>query len=220
MTYVMSDLHGERNRYISMLELIRFSGDDVLYILGDVVDRGPHGVDLLLDIIERPNVHLLLGNHEWMMRGTLGPQNEIGIRGMWMRNGGWLTHQDFLYFTPKEDRERSLNYLQTLSDHLDIEVNGQKCHLVHGLPADNTFERIWNRPEPIPKEPPIPGAITLIGHTPTYSLNIQTGTYNPSEPMKIFYGHGLICVDCGCGQGTELRRLACLRLEDLQEYYV
>ena len=33
--YVMSDIHGEAERFHAMLEKIRFSADDTLYILGD-----------------------------------------------------------------------------------------------------------------------------------------------------------------------------------------
>ena len=38
--YVVSDIHGEDDRFHKMLKLIRFSKQDTLYILGDVVDRG------------------------------------------------------------------------------------------------------------------------------------------------------------------------------------
>ena len=38
MIYVMSDLHGCYDKYERMLKKISFSKDDILYILGDVVD--------------------------------------------------------------------------------------------------------------------------------------------------------------------------------------
>ena len=53
--YVMSDIHGEANRFHAMLEKIRVSADDTLYILGDVIDRGVDGINLLLEIMEMPN---------------------------------------------------------------------------------------------------------------------------------------------------------------------
>ena len=61
MVYVMSDIHGEYDKYRRMLEKIRFSDNDILYILGDVVDRGPEPVKILLDMMKRPNVVPLLG---------------------------------------------------------------------------------------------------------------------------------------------------------------
>ena len=66
MLYVMSDIHGEYERYLSMLEQIDFSQDDTLFVLGDVVDRGPEPIRVLQDMASRDNVYLLKGNHEAM----------------------------------------------------------------------------------------------------------------------------------------------------------
>ncbi|MDE7280156.1 MAG: fructose-bisphosphatase class III, partial [Ruminiclostridium sp.] len=49
-----------------MLEKIRFSENDALYVLGDVIDRGGEGIRILRDIMARPNVKMLMGNHEKM----------------------------------------------------------------------------------------------------------------------------------------------------------
>ncbi len=40
-TYVISDIHGEYELFIKLLEKIRFTSADTLYVLGDVIDRGP-----------------------------------------------------------------------------------------------------------------------------------------------------------------------------------
>ena len=65
MTYVMSDLHGQYDKYKMMLEKIGFSDEDELFILGDVVDRGPKPVDLLRDMSLRSNVFPIIGNHDF-----------------------------------------------------------------------------------------------------------------------------------------------------------
>ena len=57
MTYVMSDLHGEYEKFLRMLEVIGFTDDDELYILGDVIDRGPESTALLADLSMRANVY-------------------------------------------------------------------------------------------------------------------------------------------------------------------
>ena len=59
--YVMGDIHGEADRFHAMLKKIQFSEDDTLILLGDVIDRGPDGIALLLEIMEMPNVIMLLG---------------------------------------------------------------------------------------------------------------------------------------------------------------
>ena len=71
--YVVSDVHGEDDRWKAMLEKIHFSAQDTLYILGDVVDRGPHGVEILQEIMRTPNMKMLLGNHEFMCLRYFAP---------------------------------------------------------------------------------------------------------------------------------------------------
>ena len=63
--YVMSDVHGLKDRYDRMIEYIH--EEDTLYILGDVIDRGPDGIVILQDAMQRSNVKMLMGNHEYMM---------------------------------------------------------------------------------------------------------------------------------------------------------
>ena len=41
MRYIVSDIHGCYDQYQMLLEKIQFSEEDELYVLGDVVDRGP-----------------------------------------------------------------------------------------------------------------------------------------------------------------------------------
>ena len=65
-TYVMSDMHGCYDEYRKMLDRIRFSQEDMLYVLGDVLDRGPHPIRIIQDLMKRSNVVCLAGNHEFM----------------------------------------------------------------------------------------------------------------------------------------------------------
>ena len=66
MIYAMSDLHGEYEKYLAMLNKIKFSDDDELFILGDVVDRGQKPVEILRDMSMRHNVFPIMGNHDKM----------------------------------------------------------------------------------------------------------------------------------------------------------
>ena len=50
--YVMGDIHGEADSFHAILEKIYFSEEDTLILLGDVIDRGPVGIALLLEITE------------------------------------------------------------------------------------------------------------------------------------------------------------------------
>ena len=66
MIYAMSDLHGCYDKYIKMLEKIRFNENDTLYILGDIVDRGDGGIKILQDMMTRRNVFCIRGNHDYL----------------------------------------------------------------------------------------------------------------------------------------------------------
>ena len=64
-TYVVGDLHGCMDAFLKMLEQIHFSGDDRLYTVGDVVDRGPKILHLLHWLEDCPeNVFPIRGNHD------------------------------------------------------------------------------------------------------------------------------------------------------------
>lgn len=65
-TYVVSDIHGEYELFIRLLEAIHLKETDTLYVLGDILDRGPHPIQIILKLMEMPNVVCLTGNHELM----------------------------------------------------------------------------------------------------------------------------------------------------------
>lgn len=65
MTYVMSDIHGDYEKYRRMLEVIDLGENDELFVLGDIIDRGENGIKILFDMMSRPNVFPLAGNHEF-----------------------------------------------------------------------------------------------------------------------------------------------------------
>ena len=124
--YVLSDIHGYLNRFTSMLERIGFSDQDTLYILGDVIDRGPEGVRLLEQIRQTPNMILLLGNHEYMCLQAHAPEATERDLYRWSRNGCAPTVRG-LKCLPRERREAVLEYLDEriplYLGELDLETN-------------------------------------------------------------------------------------------------
>ena len=65
-TYVISDIHGMYDKFLKMLDKLGFNDDDTLYVLGDVLDRGPNPIKVLQKMMEMPNVIPIVGNHELM----------------------------------------------------------------------------------------------------------------------------------------------------------
>ena len=65
-TYVIGDIHGEYEQLKILLEKMNFKEDDELFILGDVVDRGPNPIKALQFLMTLPNCTCIAGNHELM----------------------------------------------------------------------------------------------------------------------------------------------------------
>lgn len=224
MTYVISDIHGEANRYFQMLNLIRFSPSDELYIIGDVIDGGAGGIDVLTDIMDRPNVHLLLGNHEQMCLDTLGPHNQPGARRLWQSNGGSTTYRELVYRMDVHKRNKILQFLMRQPSFIDLDIGERQFHLVHAFPGKTVEDRIWERPRVDAANPFPDGRRVIVGHTPVCYFQVDADAYvrtleQKGDHMRIFHAQGFICIDCGCGNKTPTRRLACLRMDDMKEFY-
>ena len=59
-TYVLSDIHGHLDYFEDILRQIEFSQKDVLYIIGDGIDRGPNPIGVLKRIKDIPSCHFQL----------------------------------------------------------------------------------------------------------------------------------------------------------------
>ena len=223
--YVMSDIHGEGDLFHAMLKQIDFSSNDSLYILGDVIDRGPDGIDLLREIYDTPNMNLLLGNHEYMMLQCCQPQVSAFDSLRWNRNGNFDTLRAFRRLEKKEQL-LLIRYLSDLPTHLEVSVAGVPYYLTHGYPSDDPEEEVWKRPE-LHERNPKPGRCVVIGHTPVLNLVVPRDErpgyiqllQSRNEHPKILYASGFIDVDCGCSFSEPIKTLGCLRLDDLEEFY-
>lgn len=104
-TYLVSDIHGQNRAFQKALRDVSFSpqGDDRLYVLGDMIDRGPESKDVLLDLLSLrqayPNqIFLIKGNHEQMLEDWLMRR---GDPELYLRyNGGDATIRSFLGHHP------------------------------------------------------------------------------------------------------------------------
>ena len=219
MTYLMSDLHGRYEAYRRMLELIRFSESDELYVLGDVLDRGPQPLEILLDMRARPRVHPILGNHEHTAYPILRAltRGEHPPADAWLADGGESTLAGFVRLSPKEQRA-AVDYLATFAPYAELTAGGADYLLVHAGLAD------FDPSRPLSAYPVAdlvagrtdytrryyPDRYLVTGHTPTGLIAYGHGG-------RIWQGNGHVALDCGNGWGGTL---GCLRLEDMAEFYV
>ena len=229
-TYVVSDIHGEFYKYIKMLELINFNDEDNLYILGDTLDRGPDPIKLLLDMSMRSNVFPLLGNHELMAIDILETllveikeencesqidAEVIGKLMEYQNNGGDITLKQFKEL-PYEERFDLLDYLKDFELYDVVDVGDKTFILSHTgnidsnkkLSKHSVEELVFIRADYDKQVFADPNIFLVSGHTPTLAI---TG-----KP-EIYYKNNNINIDCGAAFGG---RLACLRLDDLKEFYI
>ena len=56
MEYVMSDIHGHLANFEAVLHRIDLQPDDTLYVLGDVLNRHPAGIQILKRMMKNTDI--------------------------------------------------------------------------------------------------------------------------------------------------------------------
>ena len=233
MVYAASDLHGcAVEEFEALLDRAGFREEDELFVLGDVIDRGDHGAELLLWLTQQPNVQFILGNHEAMMLACAFLFDEVTDKSLdsltvddlkrmnhWQRNGGGTTISGMRKYL-KEDPELvegMLEYLREAPLYDTVEAGGRKFILVHGglghfapeKPLDRyeLMDLLWTRPALDTVY--YPDATVILGHTPTVC-------YGEEYRGRILRTETWINIDAGVSMGCGP---ALLRLDDLKSFY-
>lgn len=188
---------------------------------------GVDGINLLLEIMEMSNTVMLLENHEYMMLQYLSPDaTDVAIR-RWNRNGNAPTLAAYLRLKAKT-QQRILDYLNIRPSHLEVDVNGRSFYLlVHAWPGENVLDEVWKRPE-IGAANPKPGCQVIIGHTKVLSMikpeeawiRYAIDLEERGRHLRILHTPGFVNIDCGFSYDMPIKALACIRLEDKEEYYI
>lgn len=225
MIYVTSDIHGCYNQYLRLIERLNLKEDDRLYILGDIVDRGDGGIEIIKDVMKRKNVVYLRGNHDYyalifLQRFALqdpGADDRLkeGFR-LWLEDGG---AQTFYAFSKLDDNEKRsvLSFLDSLPFYKTICINGQRFLLSHTvcekakLPdIEKCGMREFLFGEPEYEKYYFEDMTIVTGHTPT-------GFIDPEYTGRIWKGNSHIAVDCGAVFGNPL---GCICLDTMEEIYI
>ena len=210
-TYVISDIHGCYEEYVELLEKLQLSNLDDLYILGDAMDRGPEPIKVMLDIISRPNVFYILGNHDALMffalrlseKGTAYAEEAYAD---WMQNGGNVTARQFQAL-PMEVQQEIWTYLEDAPAYDVVECGNKRFILAHAgienFHEDKSLEDydmedfLWNRTDYGRKLFSNDRSFLVTGHTPTPLIR-------PDRRPLVYEENGHIAIDCGCVFGGAL----------------
>jgi len=183
--FVIGDIHGCIRTFRTLIqEKIHPSGKDVIYLLGDYIDRGPDSkavVDYILELQQKSfQVIALMGNHEYMLNHA---QNSINFFKLWMINSGFTTLRDFgviveTYYSPKSILQIPGRYLEFFRK-LSMYEQTEGFFLSHGCfdgktdnPLDDIDSMIWGRKVAY-NAGFLKGRILIHGHTPVSYTDIE-----------------------------------------------
>lgn len=205
-TYVVSDIHGEYELFIRLLEEIHLKETDTLYVLGDILDRGPHPIQIILKLMEMPNVVCLTGNHELMalecLEFLMQEITEISIEKVdekmlenlvtWQYNGSKSTIDEFRTLS-REMQYEVIDFIKDFMIYEELTVNGKNYLLVHGglgnyypgkdMEEYSLKELIWDRAEYDIQY--FEDTYVVTGHTPTLLYEEIKELGEPDSVQKV-----------------------------------
>jgi serine/threonine protein phosphatase 1 len=200
----VSDIHGHAKAFDRLMERLAPGADDSVYILGDLIDRGPNPLDVVRVCRAIPNVTILAGNHEDLMLASVHDTANEGVWQDWIANGGSTTAADLTGLLP-DQFTAMLRFFESLPLYETVEAGGRLYGLVHAgirpfatpytppqgfwdqaalaavlerqRPEDLLWIRndFWERPTGL-VGPDGEGPVIVAGHTPsTYCAFIANG---------------------------------------------
>ena len=227
MTYVISDIHGEYELFMKLLEKIDYKEGDLLYVCGDFIDKGAQSVKLAKQLFSMPGAYCIRGNHEELffryyrahMHSAIMDFDDI----LWHLQR-YFPEDGHLLDWDTVDRLADLPYyLETdrffcVHAGLSLDEQGNAMHPDFSEPEELIYTRRFKEPEVLPDL----GKCVMFGHTPT--------SYLCNEPTILTYGYGglvqdatdvgalsKVHLDTGVGQSGVL---GCFRVEDCKTFYV
>ena len=190
-TYVIGDIHGCAATLRRLVDgTLRPSPDDRIYLLGDLIDRGPDSkgvLDFLFELRERGlSVSSVRGNHEEM---CLKAGEEPYYLSLWTANGGLATLESFQADGPGDIPHRYREFLGSLPLYIlldDFVIVHAGLNFDPPNPFDDTSAMLWTR-SPFVEQRRIGGRRLICGHTPT-----------PRSQLEILLDSSKIMLDNGC----------------------
>lgn len=232
MVYVVSDIHGEYDKLIDLLDKIKLKETDTLYVLGDILDRGPHPIKTLRKLMNMPNVICMVGNHELMalicLEFLMKEITDMSIEELdeemldnlvtWQVNGSKSTINEFNQLDVKAKQE-VIEFIKDFVVYEEVSVNDKDYLLVHAglgnyspekeIEDYSLHELLWMRADYDVQY--FENTYVVTGHTPTQTIE------GNSHPGYICQQNNHIAIDCGAHYPGG--RLAALCLDTGEEYY-
>lgn len=146
----ISDIHGCNLTFGNLLDQIAFSTSDELYILGDLIDRGPDSKGVFDRVFQMQeagySIKCLRGNHEQMCLDALAGEEEKVER--WAINGGLQTMRSFEAVEPSEIPAQYLDFMADLPYCFELEdyvLVHAGLNLKRHFPTMDPHAMMWTR---------------------------------------------------------------------------
>ena len=184
MTYCISDIHGEYDLFMRLMEKIKYSESDRLIVCGDFIEKGASSVRLMKTIFDLPNAYCIMGNHEYMFFKfyRAGMHSAIlDFDAILLHLQRYFPYDGNLLDWDTVDRLTGLPYYiedeSFICVHAGLPMDdaGKILPLDEALPEELVHDRRFKDPNVLPKE----SKCVFFGHTPT--------TYIAPEPKIITY---------------------------------
>lgn len=229
-TWAFSDIHGNYQLWKQIRDFCK--EDDIIYFLGDAIDRGADGIKILQELFNDKRVVFIRGNHEEMLikyiengvGTTLRDKNEMSIIRY---NEGVKTLKDFQLLSVEEREELYYNLKnKTLYKYLYINKDNKKISLSHSgfsiasLLSENSDEFIWNRDHIMETEwdNNYNDFYMVHGHTPIQHLQTKNEELKDKKSIAVckYCNQHKIDIDLGCFVSN---KIALLNLDTLETTY-
>jgi len=189
-TIAIGDIHGCSAALGLLIDIVQPDRCDTLICLGDIIDYGPNSkevVEQLLELNEKTNLVLIMGNHEEMLLEVVKGNED---KEYWKKFGGDKALASYQCDHPREIPYEHLNFIGKSVPFLETETN----IFVHaGYQADLPLQETtgstlrWDFLNAKKALPHFSGKTAVLGHTPQTSGEIHDLGF-------------LICIDTDCSR--------------------
>lgn len=210
--FVMSDIHGQYDLFLKMLDKIKLKREDLLVIIGDICDRGKKSYEIYMKCMKMIklgyNLKFILGNHEDMLLEDL--ENDYPIRYETeysvFRNSKYFENKDMKDWH-EENFLEEIEWLVKWLKNCPLIISGNENIFVHaGLDLKKVLEKqeketvLWTREEFWLMEnvelEGYKGKNIYFGHTPNINGRISKKTDRiKGIDCGAFFTHFLGCVE-------------------------
>ena len=200
----IGDIHGCADALRAIVDAIAPQASDVIVVLGDVIDRGPHSrqvLEQLLELRQHCTLKCVLGNHEEMflqvIRGQTPPHRWVQFGGASMLDSYGFAGD--LSVIPSEHVDFIASFEDFIEDdgHFYVHANYEAA-----LPLVEQ-KSLWLRWISLDQTLPAPhvsGKIAIVGHTPDKSGEILSLRHLKCIDTYCYGGKWLTALDVNTGK--------------------